>query len=233
VRTNAAGSYAVVEIRGGDLEGQHNDDDAILLKHYGFGWQALDSLRSACGRDAVLNMSTKVRKQLQRGIRPFPHTPSRRVETRPPDVGPSRDVEAVRSQMIAPFVPSAIVRGEYALASWYGAGGGKALFRRIEQKWRVVMGGGGSLQGMDLQFQGVPPADICRFRVPDCTVRNTNISATTIQAMRSFNATTRYGISIGFVTPTAYSRQATAHRIHTASGNARMRPSCTSAFILS
>jgi hypothetical protein len=58
---------------------------------------------------------------------------------------------------VGPIVAS----GSYALASWvYGETGGQVLLRRENGQWRVVTGGGGSLQNVDYLMQlGVPQKD--------------------------------------------------------------------------
>jgi hypothetical protein len=54
-----------------------------------------------------------------------------------------------------------IASGSYALATWvYGETGGQVLLRRENGQWRVVTGGGGSLQNVDYLMQlGVPQKD--------------------------------------------------------------------------
>jgi hypothetical protein len=58
-------------------------------------------------------------------------------------------------------VGSIIASGSYALATWvYGETGGQVLLRRENGQWRVVTGGGGSLENVDYLMQlGVPQKD--------------------------------------------------------------------------
>jgi SH3-like domain-containing protein len=58
---------------------------------------------------------------------------------------------------VGPIVAS----GSYALVSWvYGETGGQVLLTRENGQWRVVTGGGGSLQNVDYLMQlGVPQKD--------------------------------------------------------------------------
>lgn len=68
-----------------------------------------------------------------------------------------RDATRPELVKVGPIVAS----GSYALASWvYGEMGGQVLLRRENGQWRVVTGGGGSLQNVDYLMQlGVPKKD--------------------------------------------------------------------------
>jgi len=68
-----------------------------------------------------------------------------------------RDVTQPELVKVGPIVAS----GSYALATWlYGETGGQVLLRRENGQWRVVNGGGGSLQNVDYLIQlGVPQKD--------------------------------------------------------------------------
>jgi len=43
-RTNIVGRYATVRVRGALIAGEPADDAAILLEHFSFGWQPIESL---------------------------------------------------------------------------------------------------------------------------------------------------------------------------------------------
>jgi hypothetical protein len=51
-----------------------------------------------------------------------------------------------------------VLSGDYALASWlYGEMGGQVLLKKENKQWRVITGGGGSLEDVNyLMQQGVP-----------------------------------------------------------------------------
>lgn len=81
------------------------------------------------------------------------------------DVGPQAQVDAIRRRMAEPLVPTVAVSGNYALADWYGAGGGEKVLRLSEGRWRVIAGGGGGHNVDELRSLGIPESALCAFRV--------------------------------------------------------------------
>lgn len=125
VRVNIAGPYATVLTRGGLMENSPVSSP-ILVKHFTFGWQALELVNFSCSLDQQM-LGARDNATLMRGM-PSPKADSHCAALR--DDGDPAAVEAIRKQMVArKLVPSVIVRGSFALASWYGAGGGETLFK--------------------------------------------------------------------------------------------------------
>ena len=130
VRGNVATvSFVHAKVEGSDYSGR------ILLHRYPFGWQAVSM---AGGHEAF-----------------------RAGELH--DIGPANDVTAVRSMMANLYHgrqiigPVHVVKN-YALATWWGFGGGEALFKKTGKDWTVVTKGGGSLDAAGLRSYGVPAA---------------------------------------------------------------------------
>ncbi len=185
VRTNVVGSYAIAEIRGGSMEGQTNSDAVILLKRYSFGWQAVDTFQSPCAAKVVDQLPPTVRARLLRGM-PVIKSVSPECARDDRDIGPVADVAAVRAQEDAPFVPYAVVIGDYAVTEHYGAGGGDSLYRHEGKAWKHVAGGGGAMSGDDLRLQGVPASDVCKFPIYNCSVHAARVSPGAAAVVRTF-----------------------------------------------
>ncbi|MFN2529003.1 MAG: energy transducer TonB [Candidatus Baltobacteraceae bacterium] len=164
VRVNIAGPYATVFTRGGLMEGSPVALP-ILVKHFSFGWQALELLNSSCNLDErVLGASAKA--ALMRGL-PAPSQDSNCGMPR--DDGDAATIVAIRRQMFGrALVPSVIVHGDFALASWYGAGGGETLFKKMAStNWLSVAGGGGAMGAQEMRKYGVPQDAWHAFGIAD------------------------------------------------------------------
>jgi hypothetical protein len=126
------GNVAVVSFSHGKIEGVDRSGK-LLLRHYVFGWQAV----SMAGSKEAFNAADL-------------H-----------DTGESADVESIRRKMADKYHsheiigPVHVVR-DYAIANWWGIGGGQALFRKVGSAWTVVTAGGGALGMSDLRRYGVP-----------------------------------------------------------------------------
>jgi hypothetical protein len=78
------------------------------------------------------------------------------------DVGPSDQVEAIRAMEEGfGLHPRVAVADGYALADWYGGGGGEHLYARRHGRWTLVAGGGGVMDTSLLRAFGVPPRASC------------------------------------------------------------------------
>lgn len=156
-RINIAGPYAAVLTGGGIMEG-----DAvrvpILVKRFAFGWQPLEYLNTRC-RLATQVPSAAMRRTLMAGMPALQNDAPCRGE--PHDSGPAADVTALRRLMDGPLVPSVVVSGNWALGSWYGAGGGEQLYHRLNGRWRFIAGGGGAMNVEDLLAHGVLRSTAC------------------------------------------------------------------------
>ena len=160
-RTNVAGSYAAVLIRGGLMEGSEVTAP-ILLQHFSFGWQALDLLNFHCRLESH-KLGHEREVLLMRGMpNPDDDRPCRGEHN---DAGPPTDVEAVRRLMQGPLVPYVVVSHNWAMGEWYGFGGGQTLYQRRGGRWHRVTGGGGTMSLAEVRAYGVPYDDACRFDV--------------------------------------------------------------------
>ncbi len=157
IRTNRAGRYALVVVRGGHFEDSRGDL-IILTKHFDFGWQSIADMYTNCDFVALIASESERMDLLHAvdGIHttkgPCPPAGSR------VDRGPRSDVEAIRSIDPAAFVVSVWVADAYALAELPGA---QRLYRREGGRWVRIGGGGGSMIGEDLKHYGVPRSDWC------------------------------------------------------------------------
>jgi len=167
VRANVVGNFAVVLTRGGTMEGSPVRE-AILVERFSFGWQPLQLVDSDCSLDRrAINVSGK--RLLMLGMpKPQGNGPCPDFGR---DAGPRADVEAVRKQIRGPLIPSVAVAGKYALASWYGGGGGEWLFRRDRGRWRWIFGGGGALGVQDVRQYGVPQSAWCALGIYNARCR--------------------------------------------------------------
>jgi len=151
VRTNLAGRYATVVTKNGIVE-RDVLREAILLKRFSFGWQPL-SIVDRCSLSEQ-RIAERDKVQLMRGI---PKPPVYRPCVNGlRDFGPRTGVESVRKQLRGPLVPAAIVDGRFALARWYGLGGGETLFRFDRGRWHQIAGGGGVMGEETMRENGVP-----------------------------------------------------------------------------
>jgi hypothetical protein len=162
-RLNIAGAYAAVLTSGGVMEGSIVSEP-ILVQRFSFGWQALDLLNSRCGLD-VRSLGERVDALLLRNMPALADDrPCRPVAV---DVGPLKDVVAVRRLMRGPLVPSVLVSGNWALGTWYGAGGGESLYKLLDGRWRLVASGGGAMGVDEMRVYGVPRSSWCQLRIYD------------------------------------------------------------------
>ena len=161
VRTNHTARYAMVLSRGGRVEGELVHAP-ILVERFSFGWQALEIVNFSC-RLRAHALSPRDENTLMAGM-PSPQD-DRPCSGVGKDGGPSRDVEAVRRVMRGPFVPWVVVNSNYALGSWYGAGGGQSLYRKSKGMWRLIISDGGAMGVEQMKQYGVPKAAWCPFGI--------------------------------------------------------------------
>ncbi len=166
VRVNVRGKFATVLFRGGYLEGAP-PHAPILLEKFAFGWQPLESLDFRCRLDVHVS-SPKDRRALMEAM-PAPQPDKSANDCDPRDAGSGNglisDQDAIRMQMQGPLVPYVAVARPYALADWYGAGGGQALFRWNAHGWRLIRSVGGALGADDMVQYGVPKQYWCALHV--------------------------------------------------------------------
>jgi hypothetical protein len=158
-RTNIVGRYATVRLRGAFIAGE-SADAAILLEHFSFGWQPIESLNFRGRLDGhAIPAADKVR--LMDGMPAM--QPGDAADRR--DVGAASDVESARLLSDQEFTPYVRVSGRYALVASYGGGGGEFVVRRVAKGWQLVAEGGGPASAEILRERGVPQATICALRV--------------------------------------------------------------------
>ena len=161
-RVNIVGPYAAVLTSGGLMESSPVRE-AILVERFSFGWQALEILNASCRlRDHALGKQTEHRLML--GM-PIPSDNGLRMCSGRKDAGPPDDIEKVRRLVDGPLVPSVIVSDGWAVAEWYGAGGGMSLWSKHNGEWRLVQGGGGAMGVSEMRRYGVPESDWCKFGI--------------------------------------------------------------------
>jgi hypothetical protein len=169
-RTDISGRYATVLVRRGTMESS-SIGAPVLLEHFSFGWQPIDILndRFCPGEHGI---SARVEGLLMKGM-PIPKNPGHvscaRMLWDFNDTGPAADVEAVRLLTRGPLVPSVHVWKNFAMGSWFGAGGGEYLYTKRAGSWKRVTGGGGAMGTPELRKYGVPEAAWCALRVYDAT----------------------------------------------------------------
>jgi len=156
-RVNVVGRYATVLARNGMMEGSA-EHVPILLQHFSFGWQPLESLDFRCRLDGH-TLSPHDEDLLMRGM-PKPQDDRPCSDDSRHDIGSPAVIEALRRQM-GPLVPYVVIVGDYAVGEWYGAGGGQTLFRRRAGRWRAIAGGGGALGFPEMREYGVPRTSWC------------------------------------------------------------------------
>jgi len=83
------------------------------------------------------------------------------------DSGPVARVEALRRLASGPLTPHVVVRGDYGVVPWYGAGGGLHVYHLEPGGWRVILGGGGAPDSQIMIEHGVPAAYLCAFGIFD------------------------------------------------------------------
>ena len=167
-RVNVVGPYATVLTSGGLME-SNPVGEAILLQRFSFGWQALEILDVPCRlHDHALGARNE--RVLMSGM-PRPHGDDFRMCSGRKDAGSAEDVQEVRRLVDGPFVPSVIVSHVWAMAEWYGAGGGMSLWRKRNGRWRLVQGGGGAIGRALMRMHGVPESEWCTLGVVDARCR--------------------------------------------------------------
>lgn len=166
-RLNLIGPWAAVLTSGGVME-SNPVTSPILVRHFSFGWQALALLNFRCNLDAQA-LGARVDAALMAGM-PVPHD-DRPCKGALRDAGPSEQIEAVRRLMLGPLIPSVVVSGEWAIGEWYGAGGGRDLFRLRGGTWVLTADGGGAMGVAEMRTHGVPESDWCKFGIYDAHCR--------------------------------------------------------------
>jgi hypothetical protein len=182
-RTNRAGRYAMIWLQNGMMESSAMNDP-ILVERYSFGWQALDVVNFGC-RPTGHGIDVETAHALMRGLPArVNHRPCVEMES---DIGPADQIEAVREiERGSGLHPWVAVSGGYALADWYGGGGGEHLYARRRGRWTLIAGGGGSMDAGILRAFGVPMAASCELAGwsasgPACPARKRSLRRSTTE----------------------------------------------------
>lgn len=161
-RVNIVGPYAMVLTRGGVME-DSPVTAPILVEHFSFGWQSLEIIDFRCRLD-VHALGSRIDARLMQGM-PMPK------DDRPctgvgRDAGPSADVVAIRKMRRGTGLnPYVAVSGNWALADWYGGGGGQDLYRKRNGIWSRFSHSGGALGVAEMRSYGVPQSAWCVFGI--------------------------------------------------------------------
>ena len=144
------------------IEGQPFKSE-ILLERFPFGWQMIDLGRPAIApcQLAARNVDSAALKHFADAVGLAPDTTDA-CRYPPEDLGAPGDTVAVRALMapVKLFVPRVRAVGDYAIAEWYGGGGGQDLFAKRNGTWRRIGGGGGAFDSELLVKKYHVPAGI-------------------------------------------------------------------------
>ena len=161
-RINVSGDFALARVSGVSIESLPLRSP-ILLKRFSFGWQVLAAISATCEL-TQLGVPDPAIALLARGMSLPEDTQDCHGSGFVPDMGRISDVESVRQLMgMAVFHPYVVVVGDYAVAEWYGAGGGETFFKRSGKRWARFAGGGGAYSAQDLISIGMPRATACKM----------------------------------------------------------------------
>ena len=154
-RVGIAGHFAVAMVRT-EIEGAPFHGE-FLLERFPFGWQTLDIASyhfltlNVCDLTAHDISPQTVRLLSERIGIAFVgnahHCPSPGTYA---DRGAPTSVLAIRKISYQGAVQSVRAVGNWGLASWYGGGGGDAIYERKHARWVEISGGGGSACPRDL-----------------------------------------------------------------------------------
>jgi len=144
------GRFAVATFSNSQIESQR-EGGQLLLRRYGFGWQATDgTFGAAFAPCRLVNAgvpSSAIYALSWRGsltLEPRSDCREKRV-----DLGSASDVNAVRAQMAQThgnfLIGPVRVSHNYAIADWTIPGGGEVLLKRTGTSWKQIAGGGGAL----------------------------------------------------------------------------------------
>ena len=148
-RIGIAGNFAIAMVRM-EIEGAPYHGE-FLLERFPFGWQTLEIATDNHARLhacflAAHNISPQVVHLLSERIG-IAYAPKGRYCPPPgtyADSGAPASVLAIRKASHGGLVQSVRAVGKWGLRTWYGAGGGEAIYERKGSRWLEIAGGGGS-----------------------------------------------------------------------------------------
>ncbi len=154
-RVGIAGNFAIAMVRT-EIEGNPFHGE-FLLERFPFGWQTLEIATDNHARLhacflAAHNISPQIVHLLSERIG-IAYAPKGRYCPPPgtyADSGPPASVLAIRKASRGGIVQSVRAVGKWGLRTWYGAGGGEAIYERKHARWVEISGGGGSACPRDL-----------------------------------------------------------------------------------
>jgi hypothetical protein len=194
-RMNVVGKFAAMTFSGAMMEGTPVSA-ALLVEKFSFGWQAIEVLNFSC-RLSIHREAYAARKRLMLGMPPIEGKAEACVG-QSVDAGPRTEIEAIRKAMEGPLVPSVLVSGAFAAGTWYGAGGGEAIFHKVGGRWVRIAGGGGDHSVDDLRALGVSDSASCAFGKVNACVDSHSEDASSIamyaRTLRRLRASVRIPI---------------------------------------
>ncbi len=158
-RFESLGDSSVVSFEHGLVEGR-TVKGQLLLRRFDFGWQTIDIALPAFRMADLEGHGISVgNAALLLGVNPGRGNPSRHFCSA--DFAKSNDVTAVRKLMLSrpdEAIGGIEIASGYAVAYWWGNGGGADVFAQQSGTWRRLAGGGGVIDAAVLEKLGAPPA---------------------------------------------------------------------------
>ncbi len=167
-RVGIAGNFAVAMVRT-EVEGAPYHGE-FLLERFPFGWQTLEIATDGHARLhacflAAHNISPRIVRLLSERIG-ITYAPNGRYCPPPgtyADSGAPASILAIRKASHGGIVQSVRAAGQWGLRTWYGGGGGEAIYERKHARWVEISGGGGSSCPQDLVDLYHMPLQTARF----------------------------------------------------------------------
>lgn len=203
------GRFAVAAFQGGEIEGSLRDGQ-LLLEHFAFGWQVVDLVLPGFSLDRLkeYGISSAYATYLFERVHDPAPKDDQCLDNCRADSGSDVDVTAIRAltlrsqnQAIGPVV----VSSNYAMARWWGNGGGEMLFSKTEGHWREISGGGGCLGLAEIVKHDVPTANAgALFRRFPCGPLTANMDRSTIALSTICAKSVTNGTVAAYATDSSY-----------------------------
>jgi hypothetical protein len=163
IDTKTSDGFAVAGFRAGQIEGELLNGQ-LLLQHFTFGWQVIDlsSPGFAIGHLQNHGISSNTATHLyDRAVGSEPRD-SHCLDNCLADAGSQTDINAIRSLTLVSrneAIGPVVVSSDYAMAGWWGNGGGEMLFFKTHGLWKMKIDSGGCFNFAELVKHGVPVAN--------------------------------------------------------------------------
>lgn len=158
-----SGHFAVVTFQSGHIEGGLYNGQ-LLEEKFPFGWQVVDLATTGFATGQLLNhgISAASATYLHEGSTGGDSRASVCPDNCKSDSGRFSDIVAIRSLMLLTpneAIGPVVVSSTYAMAEWWGNGGGEMLFTSTHWRWKILSGGGGCWNIAELVEHRVPIAN--------------------------------------------------------------------------